>query len=60
MGRTKDTIWTKFTILSASGATDKVKCSKCEVAAYLLDHRYEGRKLDPEKNAENWSSLTEK
>ena len=36
MGRTKDTIWTKFTILSASGATDKVKCSKCEYTCTIL------------------------
>ena len=46
MGRTRDAIWTKFTLLSASGATDKVKCSRCENTCSALvqkmrDHWWE-------------------
>ena len=39
LGRTRDTICTKFTLLSASGATDKVKCSKCEHTCSALVQR---------------------
>ena len=39
MGQTRDTIRTKFTLLSASGATDKVNCSKCEYTCSAMVQR---------------------
>ena len=39
MGRTRDTIWTNFILLSASGATDKVNYSKCEYACSAMVQR---------------------
>ena len=61
-GRTKDAIWSKFTLSSATGGTDKAKCSKCEYQCSTLVQRMrdhwgncKGRKLEAKANASEHS-----
>ena len=52
MGRTKDAIWSTFTLLSATGDIDKAKCSKCEyqcstLVQHMRDHWEKGENERP-------------
>ena len=67
MGQTRDTIRTKFSLLSASGATDKVNCSKCEYTCSAMVQRMrdhwescKGRKREAETDITELSATQTK